>query len=74
VYGTRACLPTSDRSGLRPSSSATTTECRLPRCSHRRGTKLALFSGRRAQNKLMQQLAAVVRDHFASPVNTISSA
>jgi hypothetical protein len=37
-------------------------------------SELVLFSGRRAQNKLMQQLAAVVRDYFASPVNTISSA
>ncbi len=32
-------------------------------------SELVLFSGRRAQ-----QLAAVVRDYFASPVNTISSA
>ena len=37
-------------------------------------SELVLFSGRRARNKLMQQLAAVVRDYFASPVNTISSA
>ena len=35
-------------------------------------SELALFAGRRAQSKLMQQLATVVRDYFASPVNTIS--
>ncbi len=35
-------------------------------------SELALFSGRRSQSKLMQQLAAVVRDYFASPANTIS--
>ncbi len=35
-------------------------------------SELALFSGRRSQNKLMQQLAAVVRDYFASSANTIS--
>jgi DNA-binding transcriptional LysR family regulator len=37
-------------------------------------SELALFSGRRSQSKLMQQLAAVVHDYFASPVNTISPA
>ena len=35
-------------------------------------SELALFSGRRGQSKLMQQLTAVVRDYFASPANTIS--
>jgi DNA-binding transcriptional LysR family regulator len=35
-------------------------------------SELALFTGRRAQSKLMQQLAAVVRDYFASPANTIN--
>ena len=35
-------------------------------------SELALFTGRRAQSKLMQQLAAIVRDYFASPANTLS--
>ncbi len=35
-------------------------------------SELALFTARRGQSKLMQQLAAVVRDYFASPANTIS--
>jgi DNA-binding transcriptional LysR family regulator len=35
-------------------------------------SELALFTGRRSPSKLMQQLAAVVRDYFASPVNTLS--
>jgi DNA-binding transcriptional LysR family regulator len=34
-------------------------------------SELALFTGRRAQSKLMQQLAAVVHDYFASPANTL---
>jgi DNA-binding transcriptional LysR family regulator len=37
-------------------------------------SELALFSGRRGQNKLMQQLAAVVHEYFASPVNTVNPA
>ncbi len=35
-------------------------------------SELALFTGRRGQSKLMQQLVAVVRDYFASPANTLS--
>jgi DNA-binding transcriptional LysR family regulator len=34
-------------------------------------SELALFTGRRAQSKLMQQLAAVVFDYFASSANTL---
>lgn len=33
-------------------------------------SELALFSGRRAQSKLMQQLVTVVHEYFASSVNT----
>jgi DNA-binding transcriptional LysR family regulator len=35
-------------------------------------SELALFTGRRAQSKLMQQLTSVVHDYFASPANTLS--
>ena len=34
-------------------------------------SELALFTGRRSQSKLMQQLAAVVHGYFVSPVNTM---
>lgn len=37
-------------------------------------SELALFTGRRAQSKLMQQLATVVHDYFASSATTLSLA
>ncbi len=37
-------------------------------------SELALFAGRRSQGKPMQQFASVVREYFASPVNTIKPA
>ncbi len=35
-------------------------------------SELALFTGRRGQSKLMQQLAVLVQDYFESPVNTLA--
>jgi hypothetical protein len=37
-------------------------------------SELALFTGQRAQSKLMQQLTTVVHGYFASPANTSSQA
>jgi DNA-binding transcriptional LysR family regulator len=34
-------------------------------------SELALFTGRRAQSKLMRQLVTLVHDYFASPANTL---